>query len=459
MAKERRRLSRGGLHRVERAKRQQKTLITAAIVVVSAVLVLVVGGSIYEAFIRPPQPVATVGDEVITTREFEARVKFERSQWVARYNQTYQAIQFYQNNPDILNQIYAQLQQITNILEPNSMGERILQQMIDERLLRQEANRRGIYVTDEEIDAAIMELFEYYPGGTPTIEATQTLQLTSTLSATQFALITVTPTATITPTTSITPTETLPPEMLATSGIFTSTPTTTPTPETPTPDPDEATEAPAITPTLQTTEQAGLELDEYLQGLEIATKKSFDAEDLRSIYEFDLYRQKMYDVAIEEFDEEPLQVWVRHILVEDEETALEVLEELAAGESWVDMVLEYSTNPSSALNDGDLGWFLDRPQEPDFPQEFMDAAFSLAIGDLSEPIETPTGWHVIQILGKENRQLSAAQINQFTQEVFLEFVEDLRAETEIVYADYWMNRIPREPAVPANPFGNIPTGP
>lgn len=459
MAKEKRRLARGGLHRVERAKRQQKILITGAIIVVSAVLVLVVGGSIWENFIRPPQPVVTVGEDVITTREFEARVKFERAQWVTRYSQTYNAIQFYQDNPELLNQIQTQLYQIANILEPVSFGDRIMNQMIDERLLRQEANRRGFFVTEEEIDAAILEIFSYYPDGTPTIAATPTLQETSTLSATQFFLMTATPTATITPTTSITPTATLPPEMLATSGIFTSTPSSTPTQVTPTLDPAVPTELPAITPTVQTTELAGQELASYIEGLAIVTNDDFTEEDLRALYEFDLYRQKMFDTVTAEFSETPEQVWVRHIIVADEATALEVLEGAAAGTAWADLVLDYSTNPTTALNGGDMGWFVNHPQEPDYPQNFMDAAFALEIGEISDPIETPSGWHVIQILGKENRQLSDAQTNQVHQEIFLEFIDSLRENIEIVFEDYWMSRIPREPSVPADPFGLGAGGP
>ena len=75
MAKVKKQAAGGGMHRVERGERQQRFLIGGAVAVISLVIFLVVGGSIFESYIRPLQTIATVGDKVITVREFEARVR------------------------------------------------------------------------------------------------------------------------------------------------------------------------------------------------------------------------------------------------------------------------------------------------------------------------------------------------------------------------------------------------
>ena len=113
---------------------------------------------------------------------------------------------------------------------------------------------------------------------------------------------------------------------------------------------------------------------------------------------------------------------MRHIVVSDEDTALEILEKLNNGIDWIDLVNEFSENPTSQILGGNLGWFSNRPQEPDYTQDFMDVAFDAEIGVYSEPVLTPAGWHIIQVLGKETRQISINEMNQFTQSVFLEFM-------------------------------------
>lgn len=441
MAKEIRQPTRGGVHRVERAEQQQKMLIIGAVAVISLVIFLVVGGTIFETYFRPNQPIATIGDEVITIAEFEARVRYERVQWIYRYDQAKLLLEQLGDNPEIVSQVQQQMQQVVNILDPIPFAERILNQLIDERLIRQEMQRREVFIGEDEINVAVLARYSFFPDGTLTEEPTETLQATSTFSVTQYAITTATETATITPT--------LTPIIEVTSGIFTLTPSPTEG-DTPTPEATATGGIATLTPTVMTTQIMG---DNMLTELAIFVDMGFDEAELRKLHEFDLYRQKLFEAITSDVERDQEQVWVRHILVADEAAALDVLTRLEEGEDWVDLVEELSLNPTSSLQGGDLGWFSNHPQEPDYTQEFMDAAFAMEIGDISQPIESPTGWHVIQILGKETRQLLLNELNQIKENIFLDYLETLRENTEISIIQNWQARVPNQPGISTNPLG------
>ena len=76
----------------------------------------------------------------------------------------------------------------------------MLEQMIQDKLIRQEAKRRGITVTKAEVDKAIQEAFGYFPNGTPTPEPTLEVQATSTLSPLQMTASAPLPSPTLTAT-------------------------------------------------------------------------------------------------------------------------------------------------------------------------------------------------------------------------------------------------------------------
>ena len=83
-----------------------------------------------------------------------------------------------------------------------------------------------------------------------------------------------------------------------------------------------------------------------------------------------------------------------HILVEKQSQALKVVEELKAGGSFSDLAKKYSTCPSGKRG-GDLGQF-GRGQ---MVKEFEQAAFSLKPGQVSEPVKTQFGYHIIKRTG------------------------------------------------------------
>jgi peptidyl-prolyl cis-trans isomerase C len=93
-------------------------------------------------------------------------------------------------------------------------------------------------------------------------------------------------------------------------------------------------------------------------------------------------------------------VRARHILVASEDEARDISARLANGEAFEELAAEYSLDGSGELG-GDLGYFT----AEDMVQPFSQAAFSLEVGEVSEPVQTEFGWHVIKL---EDRRTGGA---------------------------------------------------
>lgn len=90
------------------------------------------------------------------------------------------------------------------------------------------------------------------------------------------------------------------------------------------------------------------------------------------------------------------QVRARHILVNTEEEAKAVIDRINKGEKFEDIAKELSVDTASGANGGDLDYF----SYTDMVQPFSDAAFSMEIGDLSEPVKSDFGYHIIEVTDK-----------------------------------------------------------
>ena len=102
------------------------------------------------------------------------------------------------------------------------------------------------------------------------------------------------------------------------------------------------------------------------------------------------------DTSTEITESELETIRARHILVETKEEAEEVLKKLKDGADFTEMAVEYSNCPSFAKG-GDLGEFPKGSMVP----EFENAAFALEVDEISEPVETQFGWHIIQRIDPE----------------------------------------------------------
>jgi peptidyl-prolyl cis-trans isomerase C len=102
--------------------------------------------------------------------------------------------------------------------------------------------------------------------------------------------------------------------------------------------------------------------------------------------------RKVYDQAVKQMGKEEEEVRARHILVESEDEAKAVLAELKNGGDFEKLAKAKSKDPSAAQNGGDLGYFTKDQMVP----EFAETAFKLPKGQLSDPVKTQFGWHVIR---------------------------------------------------------------
>lgn len=88
-----------------------------------------------------------------------------------------------------------------------------------------------------------------------------------------------------------------------------------------------------------------------------------------------------------------IQVNASHILIEEDVLANTVVEKIAAGEDFAELAATYSKDPGSAANGGSLGYF---PRGVMVP-EFEAVAFSLAVGEVSDLVESQFGYHIIKV--------------------------------------------------------------
>ena len=108
---------------------------------------------------------------------------------------------------------------------------------------------------------------------------------------------------------------------------------------------------------------------------------------------------KLYEDTIKALPPEE-EVRARHILVESEDQAKEVIARLNKGEDFSKISSEVSKDPGSGKQGGDLGWFTRERMVP----EFAEVAFKTAVGQISAPVKTQFGWHVLKVEEKRPHQ-------------------------------------------------------
>ncbi|MGF7184175.1 parvulin-like peptidyl-prolyl isomerase [Desulfitispora alkaliphila] len=136
-----------------------------------------------------------------------------------------------------------------------------------------------------------------------------------------------------------------------------------------------------------------------------------------------------------ENEEQLKRVRARHILVQEEEKALELIELLNQGEDFAELAKEHSLDPGSGSRGGDLGYFGKGRMVP----EFEEASFSLAKGEYTkEPVESEHGFHIILI---EDRKETLEELREDIEysltfeeksQLFNQFVEQIKDNANIV---------------------------
>lgn len=125
------------------------------------------------------------------------------------------------------------------------------------------------------------------------------------------------------------------------------------------------------------------------------------------------------------------QVVASHILLEDEETAKEVLAKVQAGEDFAELAKEYSRDTSTNEDGGDLG-YISRNQ---MDESFEEAVFALEKGAVSEVVQTAEGYHIIKVTAKVPAE--EAVFEDVKEEVYADLLESRVSEE---YATWVVNK-------------------
>lgn len=171
-------------------------------------------------------------------------------------------------------------------------------------------------------------------------------------------------------------------------------------------------------------EEMGDSFDQFLE------QNNQTEESYKKVIRLNLLQEKALTDGVEVTDEEIQQQYerqgtelnARHILVADQETADKVKAELEAGGDFAALAEEYSTDPGSAANGGNLDWFGAGAMVP----EFEEAAYALEVDEISEPVQSQHGFHIIQVTEKRQVEDQAPLEDQ---------EEQIRSELAMAKAD------------------------
>ena len=383
-------LTRKQLSRLERDRRMERTLKWS----VAAVAIVVVGvlayGFIAENIIKARQSVATVGGTPITTGEFQARVRFVRMQMGSELQYLFQQQQALDpTDPDVqfyLEYLQNSIRDLQDQLDSANalvIGDQALDQLTQEELVRQEAESRGITVSSEELAAAVEQYFGYDRNPA-------------------------------TPVPTATPTNTLDVE-----------PESTPFP----------------TPTPMTVEAFRQRYDGFLQALK---PLDISEQQYRSWIESSLFLEKLQEQMQAETPTMADQVQLFYLIVDDEERANEVAARLDAGEDFQALVDELQEDETVTAYGGEMDWSPQSILESRFEPDVADLAFSMEVGERSQPIVSQDGmrYTIIEVLGHEEHELDQYLRDQLGEQAFQEWVE---SQQEQVVRGTYRDRVPTNP--------------
>lgn len=415
-------VNRNAIHSA-REKKQNRIVVIGFIITAILIVGFVGYALLYDLLIKDRIPVAVVNGTRIDNKYFQDRVRLERNSYVQQFNLIYTQYQLLAEDPNTAELYQSQLIQVQQLLDNSeSFAKTVLDKMVDEEILSQKAAEMGISVTESEVEEAIQGLFRFFPNGTPTPVPTFLPISTPTPSQTQLDLLGFKPT----------PLSEISDEAEAlTETQVEGEPTIAPT----------ATTGP--TPTPYTLEMFQDNYQGYITDL---AGININESSVRKYMHNYLLVQKVREEIISEVPREQEQVWARHILVKTEPEALAVLDRLTNGEDWSVVASDVSLDTSNKDKGGDLGWFSrGRMVEP-----FEKAVFALEPGQISEPVESQFGFHIIQLVGKTVQPLSDSEFESLQEIRYQQWFLELRDTAEIKINDVWQDLAPKEPTYQIN---------
>ncbi len=151
-------------------------------------------------------------------------------------------------------------------------------------------------------------------------------------------------------------------------------------------------------------------------------------ENYKELIRSDLLANAVRQKVVGDVPQTARQVHARHILVNSKEEALDILAKLKAGSDFADLAKEKSLDVVSRENGGDLGFFPAGIMTP----EFEKAAFALEPNEISDVVQTPFGFHIIQVLEVDPaRELSQDMQQRIEDQTFRRWLAEQRGQATI----------------------------
>ena len=403
---------------IKRKQDQQTRQIRLGVAVVGGMLLLLfLAAAINELIIAPNRPVAIVNDEEISLRDWQDRVVFERAQRIILLENQLEA---FQGNVGVVQQFAGQV--INELLQPELLGQNALNQMIDEVVIRQSAELRGITVTDAELDAEIGQTFNYFGGELPTPFPTGT--------------------ATVAPTPSITP--------IPTAVITDVLPTNTPFPT--------VTVGPTNTPAPTATAVSADAFQEEFTGLiDQFEALGVSEEQYREIVRNQLYRERLIEALSteNELSNEAEHVSFFVLQFETEEEANEAAAMIDSSDYlsvWNEIrsIVPDPAEPSTAQAT-EILWRTQDAVATSIGAEVAEVAVDLPIGEssvvISRTVDAETSrYYLIQVSGREVRPLSESELQTAELENLAAFI-DSQLTGNLTLTEYDRGRTPTSPVL------------
>lgn len=416
---------RRSIPRVVREARAQKTVLIGVAVVASIIVGLLAYAFINEQYIRPGRAVATVDGEAITVAQFKEQALFDY--YIRTGGQPMASLGY----------------------EPSFFGQFSLDGMIEDLVFQRKAEELGVSVSEDEVNMRSWETLaqvyglsstpaDFEPtatpsGPTPTPTPTSTFVYTPTPS----------PTPTLEPGVTPSPTPTATPEATATESE-------TPVEGEGEPDAAEATATPtgedaaSAEDSIYTAEIMDPIATQFFEQSAIMT--GLTVERFEELWDQEMYmavlRDKLTDALDIEVDQTKELVHAAHLLVATEEEALDALARIESGEEFEVVAAEVSVDTGNAYKGGDLGWF----GLGNMVAEFEEVAFAIPVGEISDPVETQFGWHLIKVYDRKEVPTSEYEQDLQRSQEFDQISVGWRDEFDIEIEDSaWQNNLPEFP--------------
>ena len=403
--------------------RRQRRIRWGLAIATLAVVRVITGGILWDNVIKPRQTLARVGDVAITREDYWKVRAYDLAEQAEQYQQLAQFVAPEQQS-QYLNLAQQSLAQLPAVWGSMDVDNTTLGNMIDDQVYLQGVPTLGISLTPEEVRTYALNRFAPYDAPliaaspTPTFTAERAAMVTSTAAA-------LAPSPLATPGLA-TPGSAGTPAVAAGTPLPLATPIASASGATPvgTPSIPMATPLPAATPSAadaRATAEAGFtRFEDALFPVAHLNEADYD----RLIAAPELAQQRVREVLGAQVGQGAPQVHAAHILLTTQQAADDARARIEGGEDFGAVAREVSTDTGTAPNGGDLGWFTREEMVP----AFADAAFSLPVGEVSQPVASEFGWHLIKVLESDpDHPLTDAQITRLQDTAVNTWLEQERA--------------------------------